>query len=77
VTGLRVSLLQQPLVWQDPAANRAHFEDLLAPLAGRTDLVVSPETFTTGFRRTGRNSPRTWMPTGLRSSLRPPHRSRA
>ena len=31
--GLRVSLLQQPLVWQDPAANRAHFEALLAPLA--------------------------------------------
>ncbi|HEY0768590.1 MAG TPA: amidohydrolase [Steroidobacteraceae bacterium] len=47
--GLRVSLLQQPLVWQDPAANRAHFEALLEPLAGRTDLVVLPETFTTGF----------------------------
>jgi hypothetical protein len=25
VTAPRVSLLQQPLVWQDPAANRAHF----------------------------------------------------
>jgi omega-amidase len=46
---LRASLLQQPLVWQDAAANRAHFESLLLPLAGRTDLVVLPETFTTGF----------------------------
>ena len=40
MTGLRISLLQQPLVWQDPAANRAHFEDLLAPLARRTDLAA-------------------------------------
>jgi predicted amidohydrolase len=46
---LRASLLQQPLAWQDPPANRAHFESLLLPLAGRTDLVVLPETFTTGF----------------------------
>ena len=49
MTVLRVSLVQQPLVWHDPAANRAHFEALLLPLAGRTDLVVLPETFTTGF----------------------------
>lgn len=46
---LRVTLVQQPLVWQDPAANRAHFDRVLAPLAGQTDLVLLPETFTTGF----------------------------
>jgi omega-amidase len=46
---LRVSLVQQPLAWGDPAANRARFAALLAPLAGGTDLVVLPETFTTGF----------------------------
>ena len=45
----RVSLVQQPLAWNDPAANRAHFAQLLAPLAGMTDLVVLPEMFTTGF----------------------------
>ena len=45
----RVSIAQQPLVWQDPAANRAHFARVLAPLAGATDLVVLPEMFTTGF----------------------------
>ncbi len=45
----RVSIAQQPLVWQDAAANRAHFEKVLEPLAGATDLVVLPEMFTTGF----------------------------
>jgi len=49
MTSLRVSLVQQPLAWQDPTANRAHFESLLLPLAGHTDLVLLPETFTTGF----------------------------
>ena len=46
---LRVTLVQQPLVWHDAAANRARFNALLAPLAGNTDLVVLPEMFTTGF----------------------------
>jgi len=45
----RLSIAQQPLAWQDPAANRAHFAVLLEPLAGQTDLVVLPEMFTTGF----------------------------
>jgi omega-amidase len=46
---LRVALLQQPLLWHDAAANRARFAELLRPLAGLTDLIVLPETFTTGF----------------------------
>src|SRR5579863_1209791 len=46
---LRVTLVQQPLVWAEPAANRERFAALLTPLAGSTDLVVLPETFTTGF----------------------------
>ena len=46
---VRVALVQQPLAWQDPAANRAHFGSVLAPLAGNTGLVVLPEMFTTGF----------------------------
>jgi omega-amidase len=46
---LRVTLVQQPLVWGEPAANRERFAALLTPLAGSTDLVVLPETFTTGF----------------------------
>jgi predicted amidohydrolase len=46
---LRVTLVQQPLVWQDAAANRAHLDALLTPLANNTDLIVLPEMFTTGF----------------------------
>jgi predicted amidohydrolase len=46
---LDVTLVQQPLAWHDAATNRARFTELLAPLAGRTDLVVLPEMFTTGF----------------------------
>lgn len=46
---MRVSLIQASLVWGDPGANREHFDALLAPLAGCTDLIVLPETFTTGF----------------------------
>lgn len=46
---MRVTLVQQPLIWHDPDANRERFERLLAPLAGSTDLIVLPETFTTGF----------------------------
>jgi omega-amidase len=48
-TVLRVTLVQQPLVWENPDANRKHFDTLLAPLAGATDLVVLPEMFSTGF----------------------------
>lgn len=46
---LRVSLVQGDTRWHDPAGNRAMYEGLLAPLAGATDLVVLPETFTSGF----------------------------
>ena len=46
---LRVSLVQGDTVWHDPAANRAKYDALLAPLAGQTDLILLPETFTSGF----------------------------
>ena len=46
---LRVSLVQGDTVWHDPAANRDRYGGLIAPLAGQTDLVVLPETFTSGF----------------------------
>ena len=46
---LRVSLVQADTVWHDPRANRELYARLMAPLAGATDLVVLPETFTSGF----------------------------
>lgn len=49
MTNLRVSLVQTDLVWEDPAANCAQLEERLADLAGKTDVVVLPEMFATGF----------------------------
>lgn len=46
---LRISLVQGNTRWHDPAGNRDHYGALLAPLAGQTDLVILPETFTSGF----------------------------
>ena len=46
---LRISLVQGDTRWHDPAGNRDYYGALLAPLAGSTDLVILPETFTSGF----------------------------
>ena len=46
---LRVSLVQGDTVWHDPEANRAMYGALMSGLAGKTDLIVLPETFTSGF----------------------------
>ena len=46
---LRVSIVQGDTRWHDPAGNRAYYGELIAPLHGTTDLVVLPETFTSGF----------------------------
>lgn len=46
---LRVSIIQADTVWRDAAANRALYGGLVQTLAGSTDLIVLPETFTSGF----------------------------
>ncbi|HET9483138.1 MAG TPA: nitrilase-related carbon-nitrogen hydrolase, partial [Xanthomonadales bacterium] len=46
---LRVSLVQGDTRWHDPAGNRELYASMVRPLAGGTDLVVLPETFTSGF----------------------------
>src|SRR5688500_5230859 len=46
---LRISLVQGATRWHDPAGNRDYYADLMAPLHGTTDLVLLPETFTSGF----------------------------
>jgi predicted amidohydrolase len=46
---LRISLVQGDTLWHDPAGNRAYYGDLMAPLRAGTDLVLLPETFTSGF----------------------------
>jgi predicted amidohydrolase len=46
---LRVTLVQGDTRWHDPAGNREMYARMIAPLAGATDLVLLPETFTSGF----------------------------
>lgn len=46
---LRISLVQGTTRWHDPAGNREYYGELIKPLAGSTDLVILPETFTSGF----------------------------
>ena len=49
MNNLRVSLVQGDTLWHDPGGNRAYYGELIASLKGITDLVVLPETFTSGF----------------------------
>jgi omega-amidase len=49
MNNLRISLVQGATIWHDPAANREYYGGLIAPLHGTTDLVILPETFTSGF----------------------------
>ncbi len=46
---LRVSLIQTSLEWENPKANLAAFSEKFRQLKGKTDLVIIPEMFTTGF----------------------------
>ena len=49
MTNLRISLIQGDTRWHDPAGNRAYYGRLMASVHGLTDLVLLPETFTSGF----------------------------
>jgi predicted amidohydrolase len=46
---LRLTLLQTDLHWHNPAANRKQMEELVTAESASSDLIVLPETFTTGF----------------------------
>ncbi|MDR1631887.1 MAG: amidohydrolase [Dysgonamonadaceae bacterium] len=46
---LRVSLVQADIVWENKEKNLKHYGDLLKTLTLKTDLVVLPEVFSTGF----------------------------
>lgn len=46
---LRITLLQFDLGWENPEQNRRYIEAQILQLTGKSDLVILPETFTTGF----------------------------
>lgn len=49
MSSLTLSLVQTALVWEDKAANLQLLETQLASLRGKTQVVVLPELFSTGF----------------------------
>jgi omega-amidase len=49
VKNLSITLVQSQLAWENPDANLKHFDILLAGQKNKTDLIVLPEMFTTGF----------------------------
>lgn len=46
---LRISLVQSDLVWEDIDENLSYHYSLIQDLKNKTDLIVLPEMFTTGF----------------------------
>ena len=48
---LRITLVQGATRWHDPAGNREYYGDLIGGLRAKTDLVLLPETFTSGFSK--------------------------
>ena len=46
---MKIALLQAPLVWENPIANRKYFEEKINAISENVDLIVLPEMFTSGF----------------------------
>lgn len=46
---MKVALVQSSLFWENPTANRNHFEVKINDITEEVDLIVLPEMFSTGF----------------------------
>ncbi|QYS90018.1 amidohydrolase [Flavobacterium davisii] len=46
---MKIAIIQADLVWENPQANRTHFENEINAISEPVDLIVLPEMFTTGF----------------------------
>jgi omega-amidase len=46
---MKISVVQPDLVWEDKSLNFINLEKLIAPFNDKTDIVILPEMFTTGF----------------------------
>lgn len=49
VQDLNITIIQAATVWHNPQANRDYYQKLLSEQGSGTDLIVLPETFTSGF----------------------------
>lgn len=55
INDLRIALLQQDIIWEDPRSNFGHIEDILSENTEPFDLLILPETFNTGFSQNARS----------------------
>ena len=62
---LRVSLVQGATRWHDLAGNREYYGALVRSLKGHSDLIVLPETFTSGFTNETLGNAETMQGAGL------------
>ncbi len=46
---LHIALVQSDLIWENPEKNRQKFGKLFRKIGDKTDVIVLPEMFTTGF----------------------------
>lgn len=46
---MKTALIQAPLIWENPQANRTYFSDKINAIQEKVNLIVLPEMFTTGF----------------------------
>jgi omega-amidase len=46
---MQVTLIQAPLIWENPKSNRNYFEARINSITENVDLIVLPEMFTSGF----------------------------
>ena len=46
---MRISIIQPDLIWEDKSGNFRQIEYLISDLCNKTDLVILPEMFSTGF----------------------------
>jgi len=46
---MKVAIIQSDIIWENPQANRKHFEQKIKVIQEEIDLIVLPEMFSTGF----------------------------
>lgn len=46
---IRITIIQSSLFWEDVNANLLHFDSKIESISEKTDIIVLPEMFTTGF----------------------------
>jgi omega-amidase len=46
---MKITIIQSELAWEDKSCNLTNLESLIVPLFNKTDVIILPEMFNTGF----------------------------